>query len=78
MSACQYDIEKIEAALLKVRPFVLQHGGDITFVRYQDGIVYVRLHGACIGCPISAMTLKMGVEQAIKQELPEILSVVQE
>lgn len=61
-----------------MRPFVLQHGGDITFVRYQDRIVYVRLHGACIGCPISAMTLKMGVEQAIKQELPEILSVVQE
>ena len=71
-------ILKIEAALEKVRPFVLQHGGNITFLRYEDGIVYVRLHGACVGCPISALTLKEGVERMIKETVPEINKVVQE
>ena len=67
--------QKIEAALEMVRPFVLQHGGNITFVRYEQGIVYVQLHGACVGCPISSYTLKMGVEKAIKDAVPEVQAV---
>ena len=67
--------QKIEAALETVRPFVLQHGGNITFVRYEQGIVYVLLHGACIGCPISSYTLKLGIEKAIKDAVPEVQAV---
>ena len=66
---------KIRAALETVRPFVAQHAGDISFVKYEDGIVYVQLHGACVGCPISSYTLKNGVEEMIKQAVPEVVSV---
>ena len=72
----QNDLEvKIRAALETVRPFVAQHAGDITFVRYQDGVVYVQLHGACIGCPISSYTLKNGVEEMLKAAVPEVMRV---
>lgn len=67
--------QKIQAALEQVRPFVLQHGGNITFVKYENGIVYVQLHGACVGCPISSYTLTMGVEKAIKELVPEVCKV---
>lgn len=67
--------QKIEAALEQVRPFVLQHNGNITFVKYENGIVYVKLHGACVGCPISSYTLKMGIEKAIKEAVPEVIAV---
>lgn len=67
--------EQIIAALETVRPFVAQHAGDISFVKYEDGIVYVQLHGACVGCPISSYTLKNGVEEMLKQAVPEIISV---
>ncbi|RTL05975.1 NifU family protein [Candidatus Dependentiae bacterium] len=67
--------QKIEAALEQVRPFVLQHGGNITFVKYENSTVYVQLHGACVGCPISSYTLKMGVEKAIKEAVPEVVAV---
>jgi Fe-S cluster biogenesis protein NfuA len=69
-------VQKIEAALAIVRPFVLQHGGDITFVRYEDTIVYVELHGACVGCPVSLYTLQLGVETEIKRLIPDVTSVV--
>jgi NFU1 iron-sulfur cluster scaffold homolog, mitochondrial len=68
-------IAKIEAALEAVRPFVFGHGGDITFVRYEGGIVYVQLHGACVGCPISSYTLKLGVEERIKALVPDVMGV---
>ena len=71
-----HDYEKIVVALEKVRPFVLGHGGDITLVKYQEGIVHVKLHGACVGCPISSYTLKMGVEEAIKELIPDVKEVV--
>lgn len=69
-------IMKIVVALEKVRPFVLGHGGDITLVKYENGIVYVKLHGACVSCPISSYTLKLGVEEAIKELLPDVKEVV--
>lgn len=69
--------EKVEAALNKIRPSLQADGGDVKLVEVTtDGIVKVRLTGACGGCPMSRMTLKMGIENAIKEEVPEIKEVV--
>ena len=51
-------------------------GGDIDLVSYEDGVVTVRLRGACSGCPHAAMTLKMGVERFLKEHVPEVTEVV--
>jgi Fe-S cluster biogenesis protein NfuA len=59
-----------------VRPYVEQDGGEISFAGYRDGIVEVVLQGACAGCPSSSITLKMGIEARLKDEIPEIKSVV--
>ncbi len=67
--------EKIQAALEKIRPSLQADGGDVEFVDYEDGIVKVRLQGACSGCPMSQMTLKNGIERILKEEIPEIKSV---
>ncbi len=69
--------EKIEAALEKVRPFLQRDGGDVELVEVtEDGVVKVKLTGACGGCPMATMTLKHGVERAIREEVPDIKSVV--
>ncbi|HEY92523.1 MAG TPA: NifU family protein [Dehalococcoidia bacterium] len=68
--------EKVEAALEKIRPSLRADGGDVELVDVQDGIATVRLTGACGSCPMSTMTLKMGVERVIKQEVPEIKELV--
>jgi Fe-S cluster biogenesis protein NfuA len=67
--------EKVEMALNKIRPALQADGGNIELVDVIDGIVKVRLTGACGGCPMSQMTLKMGVEKALKQQVPEVKSV---
>ena len=59
-----------------VRPYVEQDGGEIVFAGYHDGIVEVILQGACAGCPSSSITLKMGIEARLKEEIPEVRSVV--
>jgi Fe-S cluster biogenesis protein NfuA len=59
-----------------VRPYVEQDGGEIVFAGYRDGVVEVVLQGACAGCPSSSITLKMGIEARLKEELPEVRSVV--
>jgi Fe-S cluster biogenesis protein NfuA len=69
--------DKIEAEIEKIRPYIQNDGGDIQLVDYEDGIVYVRLYGACVGCPSSYITLKAGIEHALKQEFPEIKGVEQ-
>lgn len=61
----------------EVRPAVAMDGGDITFERFQDGIVYVYMMGSCSACPSSTATLKMGIESRLKEEIPEVLEVVQ-
>lgn len=73
------DVEKKVREVLdnEIRPAVAMDGGDITFDRYDDGIVYLHLQGACSSCPSSAMTLKMGVESRLKDAVPEIREVVQ-
>jgi Fe-S cluster biogenesis protein NfuA len=69
--------EKIEAALEKIRPFLQRDGGDVELVEVtEDGVVKVKLTGACGGCPMATVTLKHGVERAIREDVPEIKSVV--
>lgn len=68
--------EKVETVLNKVRPMLTADGGDVELIDVSDGIVKVRLKGACAGCPMSEMTLKMGIEYAIKQEIPDIKEVI--
>jgi Fe-S cluster biogenesis protein NfuA len=67
--------ERIEKALDKIRPALQRDGGDVELVDVADGVVKVRLKGACGSCPMSQMTLKNGIEQVIKKEIPEIVSV---
>jgi Fe-S cluster biogenesis protein NfuA len=69
--------EKVEAALNKVRPALQADGGDVELIEVSpDGVVKVKLTGACGGCPMSQMTLKMGVEKMIKEEVPEVKEVI--
>ncbi|MBU1913357.1 MAG: NifU family protein [Candidatus Omnitrophica bacterium] len=67
--------EKVEKALEKIRGFLQQDGGDIEIVDVKDGVVKVKLTGACGCCPMSSMTLKNGVERALKEAVPEIIRV---
>ncbi len=70
--------EKVEEAIKQVRPMLQRDGGDIELVDVeQDGTVKVRLKGACGACPMSTMTLKMGVEKFLKQQVPSVKEVVQ-
>jgi Fe-S cluster biogenesis protein NfuA len=67
--------EKIQAAIDKIRPQLQADGGDVELVDVVDGIVKVRLQGACAGCPMSQMTLKVGIERMLKQEIQDVKSV---
>ena len=67
--------ENIQKALEKIRPSLQADGGDIELIDVKDGVVKVRLTGACGGCPMSQMTLKMGVERVLKEQVPEVKSV---
>lgn len=69
--------EKVQAVLDKVRPMLQSDGGDVELVDVVDGVVKVRLKGACGGCPMATMTLKNGIEKALKAEVPEVKEVVQ-
>jgi Fe-S cluster biogenesis protein NfuA len=68
--------EKVEKALDKIRPALMADGGNVELVEVKDGVVKVKLTGACAGCPMSQMTLKMGIERQLKSEIPEIKEVV--
>ena len=67
--------DKVKEALEKIKPKIQADGGDIELVGIENGVVKVRLKGACVGCPMSALTLKQGVERLIKQKIPEVKSV---
>lgn len=67
---------QIISVLEELRPTILQDGGDIHFVRFDNGTVFVKLHGACTTCPISFLTLTMGLEARMKERIPEVKSVV--
>jgi Fe-S cluster biogenesis protein NfuA len=69
--------EAVEKALEKVRPMLQADGGDVELVEVTpEGVVKVRLQGACGSCPMSMMTLKMGIERYLKSEVPEVTEVV--
>ena len=71
------DIEKrIIEEIDKIKPFLQSDGGNIEFVKYEDGKVYVRLTGACVGCSMIDVTLKEGIEEILISEIPEIKEVV--
>ena len=67
--------EQVQNALNEIRPSLQADGGDVELVDVEDGIVKVRLTGACGGCPMSQMTLKQGIEAYVKKKIPEIVSV---
>jgi Fe-S cluster biogenesis protein NfuA len=67
--------KRVQAALAEIKPQIQADGGDIDLVAIENGVVKVRLRGSCVGCPMSALTLKAGVERVIKQKVPEIESV---
>jgi Fe-S cluster biogenesis protein NfuA len=67
--------ERVEAALNKIRPNLQADGGNVELVDVVDGVVKVKLTGACGTCPMSTMTLKMGIERALKEQIPEIKEV---
>ena len=70
-------IEKIQAVLEEIRPALQADGGDVEFIDYNDGVVTVRMQGACGSCPMSLMTLKAGIEARMKERIPEVVSVEQ-
>ena len=59
----------------RVRPAVAQDGGDIIFHRFEDGVVYLHMHGSCSGCPSSTATLKAGIENMLRHYVPEVVEV---
>ncbi len=68
--------EKIIEVINELRPFLMNDGGNIEFIKYESNIVYIKLTGACANCQMLDLTLKDGIESALKEEIPEILEVV--
>ena len=71
-------IEKINNVLDRIKPYLENDGGSVTFKRYENGVVYVKLVGACSNCPMANLTLTDGIETALISEIPEIIKVVNE
>jgi Fe-S cluster biogenesis protein NfuA len=69
-------LHRISGVLEQIRPNIQMDGGDIEFVKFEDGVVYIRMSGACIGCPAAIYTLKMGIEERIKEQVPDVLEVM--
>lgn len=67
--------EKVEEVLGRIKPSLQADGGDVTLVDVKDGIVEVKLVGACAGCPMSRLTLKNGIERVLKEEIPDVKEV---
>lgn len=68
--------KQVESVLNKIKPSITADGGDVELISVDKGIVKVKLKGACGRCPMAEMTLKMGIERMIKQEIPEIKEVI--
>jgi Fe-S cluster biogenesis protein NfuA len=68
--------EKVKAALEHIRPALLADGGDVQLIDVKDGVVTVKLTGACGGCPMATMTLKGGIERLLKEKVPGVKEVV--
>jgi Fe-S cluster biogenesis protein NfuA len=68
--------EKVEQALAKIKPALQADGGDVELVDVKDGVVRVKLTGACAGCPVASITLKQGIERILKEQIAEVKEVV--
>ena len=68
--------DKVEEVLDKIRPNLTRDGGNVELIEVNDGTVKLKLTGACAGCPMSTLTLKMGIERILKQEIPEVKKVI--
>lgn len=68
-------IEKIETEIAKIQPFMMSEGGILEFIKYEEGVVYVHLGGACADCGLIDITLKEGIEQIITAAIPEVKEV---
>lgn len=68
-------VKKIKEILEKFRPYLQNDGGDIEFIKFEDGVVYVRLLGACMGCSMQDDTLKDGIEDYLLEEVPGVVEV---
>ena len=68
--------EKVDSVLDTVRPALMADGGNVELVDVKDGIIKLRLQGACAGCPMSQMTLRMGIERELRKHMPDIQQVV--
>jgi len=68
--------EKVEATLAQIRPALQADGGDVELVDVNEGVVSVRLKGACGGCPMATMTLQHGIERILKEQVPEVKQVI--
>ena len=69
---------KIKEVIERLRPYLQNDGGDVEFKKYENGVVYVSLTGACSNCPMATMTLQDGIEEALINEIPEVIKVVSE
>lgn len=69
-------IDTIKDIIEQLRPNIQMDGGDVEFIRFDDGVVYVRFHGACVGCPASLFTLKGCIEEALKEQLSGVVREV--
>ena len=70
------DVQKIKEVIDKLKPFLINDGGNIEFLKYEDGIVYIKMLGACANCMMLDFTLKESVEAAIKSEVSSIRGVI--
>ncbi len=68
--------EKVEAVLAQVRPNLQSDGGDVELIDVNEGVVKLKLTGACAGCPMASMTLRNGIERILKEKIPEVKEVV--
>jgi Fe-S cluster biogenesis protein NfuA len=68
--------KKVEAALAQIRPNLVADGGDVKLMDVNEGVVTVRLTGACSGCPMATMTLRSGIERILKEQVPEVKEVI--
>ncbi|MDI9518565.1 MAG: NifU family protein [Bacillota bacterium] len=69
-------VERIEYTINKIKPYIQRDGGNVEFVKFENGIVTVRMHGACVGCPNLNFTLTEGIEALLMDEVPEVKGVV--
>ncbi len=68
--------KKIKLIIDKINPYIISDGGNLEFIKYEDKTVYVKLSGACADCGMLDITLKDGIEQLIKNEIPEVENVI--